>query len=400
MNISQLKNDLSRCVKCGQCKTVCPVYRVTHKEQFLARGKLSLCLALAQKKVAPSCELRAILDSCMKCYQCVANCPTGIHPVHLILQTRQYLRGGGIKSALTRFLMRTIIPHRQRYNLFMKLARISQKILPRKGQQLRHIPFIFENKMTVPEISQEPALETLPEITGKSKKKIGLFLGCLINYVYPEIALYVVKILTSLGYEVVIPKKQACCGIPALYLNDRIAACKLYRHNVAAFRRFNLDAVVTACASCGTALKEEYALMDKNNKQALGAKVFDISEFLSNKMFHIKTGQEREKITYHDPCHLRFSQGIWKEPRKIVTQIADISEAAESWRCCGGGGTFSVFYRNLSQEIGKLKCETLLETDAKTIITACPGCILQLRATLSGNVPVKHIVEFLWEKIA
>jgi len=407
MRDSEIISELARCVKCGQCKSVCPVYRVTGREEFLARGKLVLCQSLLQGKLSPSRELGAILDSCMKCYQCVADCPTGIHPVHLILDVRRRLPGNGLKAVLTRFLMRTIIPHRQRYNLFMRAMSLAQKLLPRLKGATRHLPLVFEKGMAIPELAGRTALRILPERTGSGSKRVGLFLGCLINYVYPKIATAAVKLLEMTGHTVIVPRDQVCCGIPALYLGDVAAFARLRSKNIRSFHRLGLDAVVTACASCATSLKEEYPRASVQKSESaqgaqevgpLGAPVYEISEFLADFPFSSEGG--KEKVTYHDPCHLRFAQGIWKEPRNILSKVAEIVESDEPWRCCGGGGSFSIFYHKLSQAIGKEKCKAILETNAQTVLTACPGCVLQLRSMLAGSVSVKHIVEFLAQECA
>jgi glycolate oxidase iron-sulfur subunit len=299
--------------------------------------------------------------------------------------------------------MQTIIPNRRRYDLLMQAMRLSQKLLPKRAGSTRHLPLLFENKMAIPELTRRTALRILPEKTGGGKKRVGLFLGCLINYVYPEIALSTVDLLELTGHTVIIPKSQVCCGIPALYLGDTAAFQRLRSKNIRSFRAFKLDAIVTACASCGTALKQEYGRTEMGaSKQVqgetlpLGAKVYDISEFLADKSF--LAGGKKEKVTYHDPCHLRFSQGIWREPRKILSQVAEIAETDEAWRCCGGGGTFSLFFHKLSRAIGEEKCKALQETGARTVVTACPGCILQLKGILSDTLPVRHVVEVISEK--
>jgi glycolate oxidase iron-sulfur subunit len=281
--------------------------------------------------------------------------------------------------------------------------RLGQKLLPKREGSVRHLPLLFESKMAIPELTQRTALRILPEKTGEGKKRVGLFLGCLINYVYPEIALSTVNLLELTGHTVIIPRNQVCCGIPALYLGDTAAFHRLRSKNIRSFRAFKLDAIVTACSSCGTSLKQEYGRAEigasepaQGETLPLGAKVYDISEFLADKSFPAEG--KKEKVTYHDPCHLRFSQGIWREPRKILSQVVEIAEADEAWRCCGGGGTFSIFFHKLSRAIGEEKCKALQETGAKTVVTACPGCILQLKGILSDTLRVKHIVEVISEK--
>jgi glycolate oxidase iron-sulfur subunit len=250
---------------------------------------------------------------------------------------------------------------------------------------------VFEGRRKVPELAQKPALETLPEVSG-SGPRVTLFLGCLQNYVFAATAGNAVEILRRAGFEVVVPREQACCGLAALYLGDEKAALRLANRNAAVFSDARPDYIVTACATCATMLKNEYP--DLLGPDWVGkAKVMEICEFLSGQGY-VPEGRG-ENVAYHDPCHMRYAQGVVEEPRRLLNAVAEVREAGEGGRCCGGGGTFSIFHYELSREIGVAQAELLKETGARTVATTCPGCMIQLSDILEQGIEVCHVIDYL-----
>jgi glycolate oxidase iron-sulfur subunit len=119
----------------------------------------------------------------------------------------------------------------------------------------------------------------------------------------------------------------------------------------------------------------------------------EICEFLATQGY--KPRGHTEPVTYHDPCHLRFAQHIEDEPRRLLSAVAEVREPSEPGRCCGGGGTFSIFHYDLSREIGTVKAKILNETGATTVATACPGCMIQLSDMLGKEMEVCHVVDII-----
>jgi len=344
-------------------------------------------------ELEPSAGVREVLDVCLKCHQCADICPRGIDTVGIFLEGRSRLRGAKLNSRLTRLVFRLLLPRRWFYNLFMKIARWMQKILPKREGGLRHLPLIFEGKRNLPAIARKSALLQLPEETGKGPR-VAFFTGCLQNYVYPETARNACKLIESAGCSVVVPKKQLCCGLAARYIGDKKTSERLARENVRVFSECGVEYVVTACATCATMLKKEYPAMPDSQWPA-GLKVMELSEFLSFRGF--KPKGSAGPVTYHDPCHMRYAQNVTEEPRKLLSAVAEVREPSEPGRCCGGGGTFSLFQYELSRKIGKKRVELLDETQAETVVTACPGCILQISDLLEGGMKIKHLADFLVE---
>jgi glycolate oxidase iron-sulfur subunit len=263
--------------------------------------------------------------------------------------------------------------------------------LPGTRTGLRHLPLVFEGRRKVPDLARKPALKVLPEVSG-SGPRVALFLGCLQNYVFVPTARNAVKLLTEAGFEVVVPPKQVCCGLAALYLGDGRAAGALAERNAAVFSGARPEYVVTACATCATMLKNEYPTLLGHDWPA-GAQVMEICEFLSQQGYEPRGGTE--PVSYHEACHLRHAQGVVEEPRRLLGAAAELREAGEGGRCCGGGGTFSIFHYELSRQIGATQARLLEETGARTVATTCPGCMVQLGDILGQGIEVCHVIDYL-----
>jgi glycolate oxidase iron-sulfur subunit len=266
----------------------------------------------------------------------------------------------------------------------------------------------------IPDLSAKPLRKEFPEVISPSKgpvkMKVGFFSGCFIDFVEPAIGRSLIRVLGRHGVEVVFPKKQTCCGIPVFMSGDVKNGLDLLKMNLDAFSPQPLEAVVTACATCGTALKESYKVLVEGESpewrervESFSAKVQDISEFLTNK---IKLNPaEREsllKVTYHDPCHLVRGQNVSAQPRAVMKSLpgVDLAEMRDAQRCCGGGGSFSFYNYELSKQISQRKTEAIEASGASAVITGCPGCMLQLRDQLGQKglpVEVKHLIQLVDE---
>ncbi|MEJ5301291.1 MAG: heterodisulfide reductase-related iron-sulfur binding cluster [Thermodesulforhabdaceae bacterium] len=186
----------------------------------------------------------------------------------------------------------------------------------------------------------------------------------------------------------------------------------LVRQNLKAFSS-RVDIIVTACATCSMTIKKVWpsVMSDESStvKEAvhtLSGKLMDIVQFLAmgfardvEKSRNVYQSS-KTKVTYHDPCHLRKSLGIWKEPREILASLQEYEfvEMSEADSCCGFGGSFALKHGDISERIGDRKIGNIIQTGAEIVSTACPGCMLQIASGVSkakASVQVKHIVELV-----
>jgi glycolate oxidase iron-sulfur subunit len=271
--------------------------------------------------------------------------------------------------------------------------------------------FLFEKGRFIPQLVRKPFSERYRSpIPGEKRKPVVLFFtGCMINFLYPQIGESVIKILNAMDCNVLLPKEQNCCGFPALASGDILASRKLAEKNFEELSGHNFDAIVVACASCGTAFKKIYDLYFRNSDkqyskwEEIKKKIFDISEFVTEfgegKINDsLLKSSEVEKVTYHDPCHLKKSQNIYIRPREIISSLQgiDFVEMDEASSCCGFGGTFSLENYELSLKINDLKTSRIIRSNAQKVLTGCPGCIMQLQGGLlrhGSKIKVFHWVE-------
>ena len=212
-----------------------------------------------------------------------------------------------------------------------------------------------------------------------------------------------VDILHLMGFSVYVPRKQGCCGIPALSSGDGSLVTRLADNNVQAFSANHVDFVITACASCNGGIGEHYKTMNEDYR-VFTDKVIDFSVFLKDNGLFADLGRRekwptRKRVTYHDPCHLK-TQGITDEPRELLKSLPNVEfvEMEKASSCCGLGGTFSVHHYDTSKEIGAIKSEGIRDSGAEFVATGCPGCIMQLQDMINHaelKVKAVHILELI-----
>ncbi|MCJ7495567.1 MAG: (Fe-S)-binding protein [Deltaproteobacteria bacterium] len=410
--------EAEKCSRCGVCAAVCPVFRELQRETYSSRGKTEIAKALVAGELPYSSYTEDIFSKCLLCLTCKGACPAGVDQGKLILGIRAELAKRRGLPLSKKIAFKYLLKNRSLFEKALKAFSYLQMFAPPKGDgQLRHLPFFlsaFGKRRLIPDLSKTPLRKEFPEVIPPSKApaqmRAGLFSGCFIDFVDPAIGRSLIRVLGRHGVEVVFPKKQTCCGIPVFMSGDLQNGLDLLKMNIEAFAAHELDAVITACATCGTALKESYKVLVEGESQewkdrvaAFSAKTMDIAEFLTRKIKLTKPEKATLiKVTYHDPCHLNRGQGVLSQPREVLKNLPGITlvEMRDAQRCCGGGGSFSFYNYDLSQQISRQKVEDIQATKASVVVTGCPGCMLQLKDQLgqkNSQVEVKHLIQLVDE---
>jgi glycolate oxidase iron-sulfur subunit len=367
---------------------------------MVARGRISLAEALRNGEIFHTELLRDYLLSCKKCLRCSSICPSGVD-YDLIIQTMldDLAKHLGV-WLVPRIIFRLFLTRRWLFNLLLKTASTFQSLVPLKRRgTMRHLPFMLMGGRWIPPLAKKPVLKKYRN-TKKikdAKTKVGFYVGCLINYVYTDIADAVIEVLNHLGVEVVVPSQQLCCGIPARSLGDAKTARRLAEANVEVFEKANVDFIINACATCGRTLKRDYLHILGDRALPFTNKIYDISEFIE-KYFSYETKTLSTKITYHDPCHLYWGQNISKQPRDILKRSSAFQEMDTPERCCGGGGVFNLLHYDISTKIGEYKAKAIEKSGAEAVATGCPGCRLQIEDLLAARgseVKCTHTIQVL-----
>lgn len=411
--LEDFREEIDQCVKCGACRAHCPAFGAEKHEGRVARGKIALADALLKGDV--EMEERFLLDmsQCLLCGSCYAQCPNKVPTEEIVAATRREIAK---KKGLSTFAkgVATVLKNQGLMNLLAKgggaLSSVLFKKLPENsGLRLRFpAPFISSDR-TLPPLTGKPFRERHPEfIQGeKGQPTVLFFTGCGINYMYPETGDAMLKALKFLGVSVIIPKDQACCGLPAVSAGAAETVEGLAEKNLASFGRHNYDWIVTACASCNAGLGKIYPEMGAEFAD-LQSKVKDIFVFLveqglTAKLEALPKAEKRQRVTYHDPCHLR-TRGITQQPRQILKALPQVEfvEMEAAGTCCGLGGTYSVYHYDTSKKIGAKKAGFIDESGAELVATDCPGCIMQLQDSINhadGKQRALHILDLLVEAL-
>ena len=415
--MTEVQEEARRCVKCGNCLAQCPVYLETLEEPLAARGKMALVESLKEGDPEYTKRYYQILSQCLLCGTCTENCPNGVCGDEIIRDARALLvKEKGLtlsKKAIFKYFLDTdrLMP------LVLKGAASLQhlfleKIPEESGLRLRFpMPFI-DSKRFIPPIAQDPFLDIHSGWVRAEKEtmRVGLFVGCVSNYLFPRISQATLDLFVGNGISVYIPKEQKCCGLPAFGSGDEDTPRSIARRNIEAFAEENLDQVVAHCASCAAMLKLDYPLLfgedDPFRAKALAfsEKVSDASRLLAQipdlKRKGNTPGNKVLRVTYHDPCHLRRKLGIFKEPRDLLQSTPGLEyvEMRDANRCCGQGGSFNVANYDLSLKILDRKTSAIEESGADIVTTTCSGCLLQLMDGIHQaglKKEVHHLVEMV-----
>ncbi|HET7842135.1 MAG TPA: (Fe-S)-binding protein, partial [Terriglobia bacterium] len=252
-------------------------------------------------------------------------------------------------------------------------------------------------------------LGTVVMAGGERRYRVAFFAGCIANLAFARLNEATVRVLARNGCEVVIPADQGCCGALHVHAGMRETARQLARKNIEVFLAGNFDAVISNAAGCGSVLKEYPQLFEKEQKEALaGARAFssrvmDVTEFLAGIDFNRQLGIIKARATYQDPCHLGHAQRVRSAPRKLLGAVPglDFRELKEAEICCGSAGVYNVAHNEMAERLLAAKMRRIDETGADLILTANPGCLLQLRAGVAGSARpgrrVLHVIELMEE---
>ena len=336
-----------------------------------------------------------------------------------VLEARHRIEEHRPQSALKRFLLEYAVRDQRRLSRLLAPARLYRRTgiqaLVRKYDLLKPISTGLSHlEAMMPDIPARPLTETIPEeipADGKEKGKVGFFLGCAMNLLYPEASRATAWLLARAGYAVVIPRAQQCCGAPNIEEGERRVYREMAEHNVDLFLGKRVDFVVTDCAACGNELKSYGKLLGGRRRNPRYASVFsekvrDVSEFLARALGpETPFGPLEEDACFHDPCHLCHAQGIAAPPRELLRRIPGLrlSEVPDAGQCCGSAGVYNITHADRSMKILAAKVEAIGKTGAQTVVSSNPGCLLQLeyaKRRFKADWEVTHISQILRRSLA
>lgn len=405
--------ELYQCVHCGLCLNQCPTYRATRLEPESPRGRIHLVKAAADGRVELSDRFKEHLYLCLLCRACESACPSGVQYGRIAETAREHLGppGSALSQSILNFVFSQILPYPRRLKLVFTMLRLYQRSglqramrqwLPEKLRDMDALLPLVPRQFFHPPASVMPA-------SGPRRARVAMLDGCVMPLLFGDVNQATLRVLRRNGCEVVMPKKQICCGALNIHNGETAAAKRMARHNIDAFLAAatdtGIDAIVVNAAGCGAAMKEYgYLLRDDaahaEKARRFSALVKDAGEFLAALGLVGELKPLPMTVTYQDPCHLAHGQRVRAQPRQLLQAIPGLRliEMDGSDSCCGSAGIYNITHPAMSQHLLKEKLHSIGATKTDAVVAPNPGCMLQLRygaQNYGPNVPVFHLMDLL-----
>lgn len=408
------------CVKCGKCIPVCTIHQVNADETTSPRGFIHLLGAYEKGKLPLDTNAKNIFESCFLCTNCTDVCPANL-PTDMMIEQVRYDLAKEYGLAWYKKLFFWLLRNRSTMDFLAKMGYIFKscavKTIPEKNSILPRfsLPIIKKNRL-LPALKSISFLNKYPEnIDFGNKQKVAIFIGCMANYSYTEVGDSLLIILKKLGIDAFIPKDQLCCGAPAYFTGDFDTVDYLIKSNIEYFETWldDVDAIIIPEATCSSMMINDWPhfLHDqpewKARAETIVAKASIATEWLYKETELEKLLKEKQtqnmSVTYHDPCHARKTQGVFKEPRALLNANYSMVEMSDPNRCCGFGGvTMQTEKYEFSKAAGIPKAKMIEATGANIVAAECSACRMQLTNAMYQNgteTTFKHPLELIAEAL-
>jgi glycolate oxidase iron-sulfur subunit len=404
------------CVHCGFCLPACPTYVLWGEEMDSPRGRIYMMKKAIQGEAPLDQRFRLHMDNCLGCMACMTACPSGVQYNKLIEDTRAQVERN-IPRPTTDTLFRKLLFATFPYASRLRLLALPMLVYQRSGlQRLARrsgVLGLLPKRMAAMEslLPRVPAnlFQRLPSRFAPSsavRGRVGMLSGCVQQVFFQNVNEATARVLAAEGYEVIIPQSQPCCGALMVHSGLEDQAAQLARQMIAAFESAKVDTIVINAAGCGSTMKEYGHLLRDDpawasRAAAFSAKCKDISEILCELPSLAPRHPIAMRVAYHDACHLRHAQAIYEQPRRLLSTIPglEVVEVEEASLCCGSAGVYNLLNPEPASQLGDRKVEKLLATKAEAVISANPGCLLQLTSGLHRrglqSIPTFHMVQLL-----
>ena len=420
-----LAND---CVHCGFCLPACPTYQLWGEEMDSPRGRIHLISQILDGATGTTAAA-VHLDRCLGCMACVPACPSGVRYDVLIGAARSWaeeppagapppLPPRSRRERAARAMIFATFPYPRRLRPLMAPLRASQglrldRLLARTGLADRLSPELAAALRVAPAPARRAPAGLGPgrrlpgriPARGTRRAVVGMLTGCVQQVFFPEVNAATARVLAAEGCDVVIPAGQGCCGALSMHGGRRAEAARFARRVIAEFERAGVDAIIVNAAGCGSAMKEYGELLAGDGgwaprAAALSAKVRDFTEFLAELGPAAVRHPLPVSAAYHDACHLGHAQQITAQPRALLRAIPGLrlAEVPDGATCCGSAGIYNLVQPDAARELGERKAAAVEAAGAQLLVSANPGCALQISAALAARgvrLPMAHIAEVL-----
>jgi Fe-S oxidoreductase len=429
-----LREVAKDCVHCGFCLPACPTYQLWGQEMDSPRGRIYLVNEILDG-ASLSATAAEHFDRCLGCMACMTACPSGVQYDQLIEAARVWTeeaRSGPevrlpvsegtapagkrpVRDRVARAAIFSLFPYPGRLRALTAPLRTAQRTgldrrLARSTLPGRASPALGAALRLAPPAATWGKLPERMPARGPRRAVVGMLTGCVQSVFFPQVNASTARVLAAEGCDVIIPRGQGCCGALSLHSGREAEAAAFARRTIAIFEQGGVDAIVVNSAGCGSAMKEYDRLLAGGEGQdgagwaeraaEMSGKVSDLAEFIAEIGPVARRHPLPVTAAYHDACHLAHAQGITRQPRELLRAIPDLTlvELPDAGTCCGSAGVYNLLQPEAASELGGRKADAVIAAGAPLLISANPGCSLQIASALAArgeHVAVAHTAEIL-----
>ena len=408
---------VNQCVHCGLCLAYCPTFSELGTEMDSPRGRIFLIKSLAEGRIGLGDATVDHLSLCLDCRACETVCPAGVPYGQLIEAAKAEIErqrpGGPLRRAFRWVNFGLLLGHPRVLALAAASLRFYQasglQALVRRTGLARALPGTLPAweallPMLPGAAERAPLAERTPAAEPR-RGRVAMLTGCVQAVAFGAHNRATARVLTRTGWEVVAPPEQGCCGALNAHGGDHARAVEMARRTIDVFERAGVEAIVVNTSGCGAHMKAYGTLLAGDPAYAerarrFAASVRDVSEFLATTPLRGPLTPVPITVTYHDPCHVVHGQKIRSAPRQLLAQLPGVRvvELPESDWCCGSAGIYNLTQPEMATRLLRRKVRHVTSTGADAVVTANPGCILQIQQGLreaGSTMKVLHLVELL-----
>ncbi|MFI3190407.1 hypothetical protein BCS42_01835 [Crenothrix sp. D3] len=389
--MDNLLADADSCVKCGLCLPTCPTYGKTQNENESPRGRIALIQGYASGQLTDTTAVRAHIDNCLLCRECERICPALVPYSRLIDNFRTHFQAEN-KPSLAFTILEKISHSKTARRLAQSSLRLYQTTGLQKTARTLKLPELLHlDKMDrlLTDYVEPTVLKDYYSATTACKGTVGLFVGCMGQLLDAETVNAAISVLTAVGFNVIVPNQQTCCGALALHSGDKTTADSLANINTQAFEGQELTSIITIASGCGSQL-QEYA------HREFADKVMDISQFLSG--FALRTLLDLQPLAastcLHTPCSLKNVMRAEQGALQLLQQIPELSiqKLPDTIVCCGSAGSYMLEHSEMAEALLTDVVNAASITQARYLVSSNIGCALHIAAGLKERGITMEVV--------
>jgi glycolate oxidase iron-sulfur subunit len=393
---------LRSCVHCGFCTATCPTYVLLGDELDSPRGRIYLMKEMLENNSAPTADVVKHIDRCLSCLSCMTTCPSGVNYMHLVDTARNHIEKNYVRPLPER-MMRNVLGLVMPRPWLFRWAMVGGRVARPFASLLHSLGFgrLAAALALVPErpaVSEPLGRPGTYAAQGTRKGRVALLQGCVQSITDPQINAATIRLLTRLGFEVVVSGGEACCGSITHHMGKEADAKHRAQRTIVQWHEAAVDHIVVTASGCGTTIKD-YGHMFRSDAglataaAEISAKTIDITELLAR--LDLPALQPNNmRVAYHAACSMQHGQKITQAPITLLQRAGfTVAIPAESHLCCGSAGTYNMLQPEIASQLKARKQANIAVTAPDMVAAGNLGCMTQLQTGL--DVPLVHTIELL-----